>query len=363
MPKGFVMRVIAIANQKGGCGKTTTAVNLAAALAALDRRVLLLDNDPQGHATLACGLRERDFSLSTYDLYLTTDILVEDAMVEVGPCLHLVPAGVELSAVEPQLAGADQREVRLRDTLRRSQMPYDYVLIDCPPSVGLLTFNALLASGEVILPVDASAYSLQALRKLHETLGVLRQRRGHEVGSRILLSDFDNRPRFGQALVAELEASYGDRLFAAVVHHTVRVPEAAAAGTPVVQYDPESRAARDFRELAREVTGGEADLNVPALDHWAALLHGPEVTATGVRFVADFPRAARVEVTGSFNHWATRGAQLARRDDGFWEAVVPIGAGTHQYRFIVDGTWVPDPHNAQVVSNEFGGANSLVAVP
>jgi chromosome partitioning protein len=357
------MRVISIANQKGGCGKTTVAVNLAAALAALDRRVLLLDNDPQGHATIACGLHERDFSLSTYDLYLTTDILVEDAMLEVEPRVHLIPAGIELSAVEPQLAGSAQREVRLRDTLRRSEMPYDYVLIDCPPNVGLLTFNALLASGEVIIPVDASAYSLQASLKLHETLGVLRERRGHEVAARILLSDFDTRPRFVQSLISELESLYEDRLFETIIHHTVRVPEAAAAGQTVVQYDPQSRAAHDFRQLAREISGLEVDLAVPTLDHWAALLHGPEVTPVGVKFVAAFPHAHSVEVTGTFNNWAPRGARLSRRHDGFWEGVVPLAEGNHEYRFIVDGKWVPDPHNAQVVNNEFGGANSFVAVP
>jgi len=133
------MRVVPLVNQKGGCGKTTTAVNLAVALGRLGQRVLLIDNDPQGHATLALGFTDRDFSLSTYDLYLTSDILVEDARVIIGPYLDLVPAGVELCAVEPRLAGVDGRETRLRDTLRRSELPYDVILVDCPPSVGMLT--------------------------------------------------------------------------------------------------------------------------------------------------------------------------------------------------------------------------------
>ena len=357
------MRVIALVNQKGGCGKTTTAINLASALGRQGKRVLLLDNDPQGHASLALGYQDSDFTLSTYDLYLTSDILVEDARVEVAPRLDLVPAGVELSAVEPRLAGVEGRETRLRDNLRRSELPYDVVLVDCPPSVGVLTFNALLASGEILVPVDASAYSRQAVTKLMETLDVLRDRRGHELMVRLLLSNYDLRSRYARAMRDELGAAYGAALLETVVHPTIRVREAAAAGCSVLDHDPRSRAAKDFQALAREISGQDVDLTVPALDHWAALLHGPELTETGVLFVADFPRASEVRLTGTFNDWSSQGTPLYRREDGRWECLLPMVAGDHEYRFIVDGAWLPDPHNREYVANEFGGANSLVAVP
>jgi chromosome partitioning protein len=363
MTKGFVMRVIALANQKGGCGKTTTAINLAAALGRLGQRVLLIDNDPQGHATLALGLAESDFSLSTYDLYLNDDILVEDACLQVAPRLDLVPASVELSAVEPRLAGVEGRELRLRDVLRRSAMPYDVVLLDCPPAVGALTFNALLACGELLVPVDASTYSRQAVGKLQETLEVLRERKGHDVVTRLVLSNYDLRSRFARALRDELATTHGDQLLATVIHPTVRVREAAERGVPVLDHDGSCRAAEDFLDLARELAGCEVDLRVPALDHWAALLHGPEVTEEGVRFVAEFPRAREVRLTGSFNDWSAQGTPLYRRADGRWECILPMAPGDHQYRYIVDGTWLPDPHNRVVVTNEFGGSNSLVAVP
>jgi chromosome partitioning protein len=363
MTKGFVMRVIALANQKGGCGKTTAAVNLAAALSRLGRRVLLVDNDPQGHATLALGLGERDFSLSTYDLYLTSDILVQDARVEVMPRLHLVPAGVELSAVEPRLAGVEGREHRLRDTFRRSDLPYDVILIDCPPAIGTLTFNALMTSGEVLVPVDASVYSLQAVAKLHETLDVLRDRRGHEVVPRLLLSSFDLRSRFARELRDELAAAHGNALLRTIINPTVRLREAAAAGRPVLDHDASCRGARDFRDLAQEIVDLDVDLEVAALDHWTALLHGPEPTPDGVRFVANFPRAREVRVTGTFTGWSQAGIPLSRRDDGHWECVVPVVTGDHEYRYIVDETWLPDPHNVQTAANEFGGANSLLLVP
>ncbi len=356
------MRVVALANQKGGCGKTTSATNLAAALAQLDKKVLLIDNDPQGHSTLAFGFRERDFTLSTYDLYLTSDILVEDAFLEVSPGFHLVPAGIELSAVEMTLAREPKKELRLRDNLRRSAMPYDYVLIDCPPSVSLLTFNALLASGEVLIPVDPSYYSLQAVRKMRETLAVLREKKGHDLVPHVLMSDFDTRPLFVRKVMDELDELYEKELLDTIIHHTVRFKEAAGSGVPIVNYDPESRGAHDFRCLARELAEQEVSVKVEALDHWSALLHGPQVTQAGVCFEADFPRAKTVRITGSFCDWSAKGLPLSRREDGTWECHMALESGQYEYRFIVDGAWLPDPHNTETVANEFGGANSCVIV-
>jgi len=360
--KGFDMRVIALANQKGGCGKTTCATNLAAALATRNNKVLLIDNDPQGHATLAYGFRERDFSLSTYDLYLTSDILVEDAFLEVDRNLHLVPAGIELSAVEQELAREKDKERRLRNNLRRSAMPYDYVLIDCPPSVGLLTFNALLASGEVLIPVDPSYSSLQAVRKMRETLAVLREKSGHDLVPHVVMSDFDTRPLFVRRIMAELDEEFGLELLDTIVHHTVRFREAAGLGQSVIRYDAESRGALDFRDLAREISGQEVDLEVSDLGRWETLLHGPRVVTDGLLFEADFPGAKRVAVTGDFCSWSASGLPMSRRTDGVWECRLQLGSGQHQYRYIVDGTWLPDPSNAQTVPNEFGGANSVVVV-
>ncbi len=356
------MRVVALANQKGGCGKTTTSTNLAAALAQLGKRVLLIDNDPQGHSTLAFGFRERDFTLSTYDLYLTSDILVEDTFLEVAPGFHLVPAGIELSAVEMTLAREKEKEVRLRNNLRRSAMPYDYVLIDCPPSVSLLTFNALLAAGEVLIPVDPSYYSLQAVRKMRETLAVLRDKKGHDLVPHILMSDFDTRPLFVRKVMSELDELYEQELLDTIIHHTVRFKEAAGAGVPIINYDPESRGALDFRCLAQELVDQAAKVKVEAIDHWSALLHGPQITKSGVCFEADFPQARNVRITGSFCDWSAKGLPLSRRDDGMWECQLDLESGEYEYRFIVDGAWLPDPHNVETTENEFGGANSRVVV-
>src|SRR5262245_38790320 len=147
------MRTLSVANHKGGCGKTTVAVNLASSLASSELRVLIVDNDPQGHATTALGVRRGDFSLTTRDLYLTSDIKVEDVRLSVRDTLDLVPADVDLSTVEPELSAQPRRTQRLGERLAVSAMPYDYVLIDNPPHIGVLAFNALMASREVIVPV------------------------------------------------------------------------------------------------------------------------------------------------------------------------------------------------------------------
>ncbi len=357
------MRIIALANQKGGCGKTTVATNLAAALAESGQRVLLFDNDPQGHATLASGLGEGDFAAGAYDLYLTLDARVEEVRRTVAPNLDLVPAGIELSAVEQALAGEPGREWRLRRALDRSSLPYDVVLIDCPPSVGLLTFNALLASGEVIVPVDASVQSAQAVRKFRETLTVIDERRGHQARPRLLLSNHDPRSRFARDFAADLARDFGDLLLDTVVHHTVRLKEAVAAGLAVGRLDAGSRGARDFRSLAAELLAAGAGLADPAAFPLPPAAGGPLLTPAGVRFAARFPEARAVRVTGSFTDWAAEGEPLTAKGDGEWEAVLPVPPGRYEYRFIVDGDWLPDPQNAEAVPNDFGGVNSLLVVP
>ena len=283
------MRVVSVANQKGGCGKTTVAVNLASALANLGARVLLVDNDPQGHATLGMGLRGSDFTLSTRDLYLTSDIRVEEVCHTVKDQLDLVPCDVDLSTVDQALAHESHRVERLVAAFAQSQMPYDIVVLDNPPNVGLLTFNALMASSEALVPVDPGRFTLEAVDRFRETLDLLEVERGHRVRMHLLPNGFDVRTRFGRDLLERMAMSYPNALLDTQIHRTVRLREAADVGQPVDVHDRGCRAVLDFQAIAEELWTLSADVEparfaLAELEAWDTMLHGPRTGPQGVRF-------------------------------------------------------------------------------
>jgi chromosome partitioning protein len=357
------MRTISVANQKGGCGKTTVAVNLASALARAGMRVLLVDNDPQGHASLALGLAPGDFSLTTRDLYLTSDVHVEDARIEIREGLHVVPADIDLATVEPELASAPHRVTRLLERLAVSHTPYEVLLVDNPPNVGLLTFNALLASREVLVPVDAGRFSLEALHRLRQTLDMLARERGHRTKMHVLANGFDLRTRYARDMLHRLDETFpGDRL-ETLVHSTIRLREAAHAGEPIDAHDASSRAATDFERLAAEVGSMPLEILLEAVARENLPRRGPRVDGGRVEFVAHFPQAARVAVTGDFTGWSVQGRPLSQGQDGRWHLEVPLEPGYHEYKYIVDEIWKVDPENPERVRNGFGELNSVVVVP
>ncbi len=357
------MRILSVANQKGGVGKTTIAVNLASALAGSGNTVLLIDNDPQAHATLALGLNPAQFALSTRELYLNEGVKVQDARITVTPELYLIPADIDLSTVEQELAEAPRKLRRLLECLATSHMPYDFVLIDNPPQVGILTFNALLASSEVLLPVDAGRFSVDAVERFSATLRGLKTERGHAPRLRIVASGFDLRTRHARRILEDLQALQPGSLARTVIRSTVRLREAAQAGSPIDRYDRQSRATADFAALSAELLASEWLLESEELMEWEELLHGPRAKSEGVLFHAYFPQAQHVCVTGDFNDWSVEGVQLERRGEGHWEAQLPIAPGCYEYKFIVDGVWTADPENPEQVRNTYGQVNSVLVVP
>ncbi len=271
------MRIIAIVNQKGGCGKTTTAVNLAGCLAEEASRVLLIDLDPQAHATLALGVDADRLEENLYEVLAEPEAgaRLADVVVPVTERLHLAPSGIVLSALEQKLAAerADARTERLAAALRSVEGRYDLVLIDCPPNVGLLTFNALRAASEVIIPLETSFFAIHGVEKLLETISLLADRVRHDARVRILPTLFDGRTRYARETLAEIRRIYGDLCFDTVIRGNVKLREAARRGLPIVRYAASANGAVDYGALAVELLGA-LPASRPGLPDEARALHG-----------------------------------------------------------------------------------------
>lgn len=248
-------KVLAVANQKGGVGKTTTAVNLSAALALSGRRILLIDMDPQGHATSGIGVAKTAVGVSVYDVVingLSTGSALMPTPVE---NLDILPGSIHLAGAEVELVSITSREFRLKDSLRQVRDWYDIVLIDCPPSLGLLTINALVACDEVLIPIQCEYYALEGLSQLLESIALIRRslNPGLRIGG-VILTMFDARTNLAEQVAAEVRRHFPNEVFQTVIPRSVRLAEAPSFGKPVVTYDPASRGAAAYTALAEEVS-------------------------------------------------------------------------------------------------------------
>lgn len=357
------MRTVSVINQKGGCGKTTVAINLAAALAILEKKVLLVDLDPQSHASIGLDVAYQDVNKTTYDLLRDPRVMIGDSVFTVNELLDIVPSSPVLSAIEQELAGKQGRESRLGTKLSRASGDYDYVIIDSPPNVGLLTFNALMAAGEVIIPVDPSYFSLQGLSRLTETLDLLEHETKHELTLHVLMNNVEKRTTFCRDIVAELERKHGDILMDVTISHSVKYKEAALRGIPIFDMRRSDRLKWEFLSLAKELEEKVSLIDTKDIKGWMVRLHGPKVLPEGVTFALDAPNASSVRLTGEFTNWSHEGLRMLRDEkDGVWKITVNLDPGDYEYRFIVDGVWITDPNNVDSVLNEFGQENSLLIV-
>jgi chromosome partitioning protein len=250
-------RRLAVANQKGGVGKTTTAINLGAGLAELDYRTLIVDLDPQGNATTGVGVNPRNLDTSMYDVIIN-EVPIENCIEATSfRNLFVAPASLDLAGAEIELVPAFSRELRLRRALDAVSDDYDFVLIDCPPSLGLLTVNGLAAAYEVLVPIQCEYYALEGLGQLLRNVELVRRSLNPDLDvSTIVLVMYDARTKLAEQVVQEVRSHFGDRVCRIVVPRTVRLSEAPSFGQPIMAFDPTSRGAIAYRELAREVSGG-----------------------------------------------------------------------------------------------------------
>jgi chromosome partitioning protein len=249
-------RVFVIANQKGGVGKTTTAVNLGAALADLGHRVLILDLDPQGNATTGVGIDARNFDTSMYDVLLH-DLPLEECMEATSiKNLFIVPSTLDLAGAEIELVPVFSRELRLRRAIDAVKEEFDFIFMDCPPSLGLITVNGLAAASEVMVPIQCEYYALEGLGQLLRNVDLVRANLNPTLEvSTIVLTMYDARTKLAEQVADDVRAHFGPIVCKAVIPRSVRISEAPSFGEPVTVHDPSSRGAIAYRALAREVSG------------------------------------------------------------------------------------------------------------
>jgi len=247
-------KVISVSNQKGGVGKTTTSLSLAASLGVLEKKVLLIDADPQGNATSGIGINSDDFNKSSYDVLLNQCEINDSIIKTKSPNLDIIPANIDLVAVEIELVDTNKREHMLTKMIDKIKKDYDFIIIDCPPSLGLITMNALTASNSVIIPIQCEYYALEGLGKLLNTIkGIQKVHNGNLEIEGILLTMFDSRLRLSNQVKDDVKKHFGDMVFSTIIPRNVSLGEAPSHGESIIVYNSTSKGSKSYIKFAQEV--------------------------------------------------------------------------------------------------------------
>ena len=366
------MRIITISNQKGGCGKTTTSINLAAALATNNRKVLLIDLDPQAHATSGLDIKA---DLSIYNVLskiTNKKCKLEEIIQNLGENFDIAPSSIVLSTLEQELSGEIGRESRLSETLKNFKNNYDYILIDCPPNLGILTINAIRAANEIIIPVEASRFSLEGVSQLTSIINLVAERLNHNVEFKILVANFDSRLQHSFTMLEKIKNDHRNKMFSNIIHVNVKLKEAQNAGLNILAYDKYCRGAKDYFSLSREIITQESTPvaeQVPAQTiektfqkRMEEILKEELPRLNEVVLSVKAPEAKEVYLAGEFNNWKLDDNSRMEQTNGCWIKRLNLNSGKYRYRFVIDGHWSEDPANPLTQLNSYGTLDSLLEV-
>ena len=406
------MNIIAIANQKGGCGKTTTAINLAASLGEKGLRTLLIDADPQGHASLGIGQRLQE-EPGLYEVF-ALDFPISKAIIQdVCEGVDLIPATISLAAIEHVLAGMPQRERQLHNHLETLGTTYDYVIIDCPPALGLLSINAIRAANRILVPIDMSLFAIDGIERLSETVELIVQKYGLDIEVNMLPTMVDKRTKLCRKFLLGIWERYQDNVLPVMINYTVRLKESVCEGKSIIQYDPRSAAAKDYRELTNEIVRRSTNEQAIANDELTWLMHRIDEAKTIPRLSTDdltseqealsteicneiidelndelnkevaeniltvsgntndlqrveliYPdyNGRDLKIAGEFNDWVPDQGVETILEETAIRKIFFVEPGEYQYRLVIDGKWRNDPTNPEQILNSLGVHNSMLKV-
>jgi len=360
------MKVIAIANQKGGCGKTVTAVNLAGALAGMGKKVLFLDVDPQAHATSALGIElagPLESSFAIFDAFLNQEGLdIPSLMRNKYDNLIVIGSHISLSTIEQKMAGIKNAVLALSSALTsKDLMDFDYVIIDTPPNLGFLTLNAMHAAQNLIVPLDISSFSLNGVSHLQNILEISNNIGFKKPAVNFLITLFDKRSNFAKNFLEKAKDSLSDKLFNTVIRPNIKLREAALLGKVIFEHMPSANGAKDYAALVEEMEPGlkgkPIDLKQPKEPIDSAK------DRSDILFKIYAPEAKLVHLAGNFSNWKLNESFLMEKDrNGLWIKKMHLPEGTYYYKFVVDGEWRPDPENKLIENDRLGGINSILSV-